>query len=73
MKILSVLFFLASVLSSGCVFARHSVHVEPVEVEPIHLTVDVNIDVKDSSAEYEADDEVDAGPGHPPPPPYRYE
>ena len=40
MILLSVLFFL---IAAGC--TQHKVEVAPVEVKPIHITIDVNVKV----------------------------
>ena len=37
-------------LTSGCI-TQHAVHVEPVRLEPIHVTLDVNVRVQSEDAE----------------------
>jgi hypothetical protein len=42
-KYLSVLTLLLSLLAAGC--TSHEVEVKPVEIKPIHITIDVNVKV----------------------------
>lgn len=47
-KLLMVL-FLICVLCSGCtkheIESKHEVKMEPIEIKPIHITIDINIKV----------------------------
>lgn len=42
-RVALLLFATFSFLHAGC--TRHDVHVAPVEVKPIHITIDVNVKV----------------------------
>ena len=44
-SVLLLLFFTSSFFLSGC-STRHKINVEPVEIKPIHITIDVNIRVQ---------------------------
>lgn len=55
---------LASCLLSATIACRHKVEVEPVEVKPIHMTVDINIKVDRQLEEFfdfEEDDQSSGG------------
>ena len=43
--ILSRLLCLALLLGAGSACTRHEVDVKPVEIKPIHITIDVNVKV----------------------------
>ncbi len=42
-KYLSVLTSLLCLLASGC--TSHEVEIKPVEIKPIHITIDINVKV----------------------------
>lgn len=48
-KIYLVLFGIALLFSLGCtkhtIESRHSVELQPVEIKPIHITIDINIKI----------------------------
>ena len=40
---LTLVFVLPTLFSAGC--TRHEVEVKPVEIKPIHITIDINVKV----------------------------
>ncbi len=58
--------FAVLVLSSASVLGcttKHTVRLEPMQIKPIHVTMDVNVHVESESAE--GDDEEPAAPREP--------
>lgn len=52
---------LAAVLASAAACTRHEVQVEPIEVKPIHITIDINVRVDRALDDFFSDlDEVGA-------------
>jgi len=45
--------FLLCLLTSGC--TRHEVEMKPVEIKPIHITVDVNVRVEKAVEDFYGD------------------
>lgn len=46
-SVLLLLFFISSFFLQGC-STRHEINVAPVEIKPIHITIDVNIRVQEA-------------------------
>lgn len=57
--------FASLLLVGGCV-TEHSVHVAPIQLEPIQVTMDVNVHIQDNQTEDAADAGVDAAPSETP-------
>ena len=45
LHLLSRLFFLVLLVGLGSACTKHEVDVKPVEIKPIHITIDVNVKV----------------------------
>ena len=51
-KMKMLIFSAALILSSQACQTQHKVQVEPVEVKPIHITIDVNVKIDEALEDY---------------------
>lgn len=55
----SLVSMLALLLSASC--TRHEVNIKPVEIKPIHITIDINVKVDQALDDFFGDlDEIEA-------------
>lgn len=59
----TVVFLFASLFLWGC--TRHEVEVKPVEIKPIHITIDVNVRVEKAVDDFYGDIYGDQSDGQP--------
>jgi len=50
--LLMVTFASLAIIEQGCFHSSHEVEVKPVEIKPMHVTVDLNVKVEKSLAEF---------------------